>query len=219
MKRVCFCLCALMLLTFGISALAATEAVEQRVVDLPADQNKLYVSVVGDTTDVRYQRVLGWFTTNSILKSIKDQTHFNAVVTGTPTYRDRYQPNTKTLPMVRLQNTDGVVLLEVAGADLTSDKALSARFTECLSRPWLPWRKHHGAPDNCPKPEPQPNPQPQPNPEPQPNSQPQPDEPSDVGPVPSDLPPGWLLLLVAVLAGGLAVASWGHENFHDKKVS
>ena len=49
---------------------------EERVVNLPQDQGKWYVSVVGNATDARYNEIVGWFDTNASLKKLKDQVHF-----------------------------------------------------------------------------------------------------------------------------------------------
>ena len=38
---------------------------QERVVNLPNDQGKWYVSVVGNASDAAYRRVLGWFEANA----------------------------------------------------------------------------------------------------------------------------------------------------------
>ena len=44
---------------------------EERVVNLPNDQAKWYISVVGNANDTRYNEVLGWFASNASLLKLK----------------------------------------------------------------------------------------------------------------------------------------------------
>lgn len=55
--------------------------VQERVVDLPQDDYKPYLTVFGKSTDPRYQELVKSFEQNPTLKAIKDQTHFNAIST------------------------------------------------------------------------------------------------------------------------------------------
>ena len=63
---------------------------EERIVSLPQDQGKWYVSVVGNATDSRYNEIVGWFDTNASLKKLKNQVHFCPVTSDTAIYQARY---------------------------------------------------------------------------------------------------------------------------------
>ena len=99
-------LCLLAVLTAVTPCLADTVngvLAEERVVNLPQDQGKWYVSVVGNATDSRYNEIVGWFDTNASLKKLKDQVHFCPVTSDTAIYQARYACNVKGLPTVRMQ--------------------------------------------------------------------------------------------------------------------
>jgi hypothetical protein len=183
---------------------------EERVVNLPQDQGKWYISVVGNATDPRYNEIVGWFDNNAGLKKLRNQVHFCPVTSDTAIYQSRYAANVKGLPTVRMQKPDGIVVYEAAGKNIPMTAAgLNGALAGAVSnaqglRPVLPWRREmeRRCPGPCPNP--QPNPQPQPDPEPQPIDDGGPpilDDP----PVESTLPWGLLpLLCVAGLAVGIA---------------
>ena len=183
---------------------------EERVVNLPQDQGKWYVSVVGSATDARYDEIVGWFDSNASLKKLKNQVQFCTVTSDTAIYRERYAPNVKGLPTVRMQKADGTVVYEAAGKNIPMTAAgLNGALAGAVStaqgiRPILPWRRdmERRCPGPCPSP--QPNPQPQPDPEPQPiddGGMPHIDD----QPAESPAPWGWLPpLCVAGLAVGIA---------------
>ncbi|MFZ5833148.1 MAG: hypothetical protein ACOY3P_23930 [Planctomycetota bacterium] len=183
--------------------------VEERIVRLPQDESKWYVSVVGDATDARYNEIAGWFDTNASLKKLKNQVHFCPVRTSTAIYQQRYAPNVKGLPTVRVQKPDGVVVYEAAGKNLpmTAEGLYGAIAGAVNSaqglRPILPWRRdmERRCPGPGPCPTPNPTPQPQPDPEPQPLDD---GGPPDLDPQPAAQ--GWPLWgLVLLVNGGFLV--------------
>lgn len=182
--------------------------VEERVIDLPADQNKWHVSVVGTPGDLKYETVKGWFDSHASLKHLKAQTHFHPIATTSTMYRDRYAPNTPNVPCVRIQSADGEVQYQVCGPDIpmSADALNQAIRTELL-------RRRRCGPDGCPSPQPRPQPQPEPLPDPEP----QPLDhtgPPDVAPEPkSGMPPWWLLIGLGVFGAGAGVASKWKETY------
>ena len=159
--------------SFADTASANGVLAEERVVNLPNDQGKWYISVVGNANDTAYLRVLGWFEANPSLKGLKNKVHYCPVTTGTPIYQERYAPNMKGLPTVRVQKADGVVVYEAAGSNLPmTAEGLYGAIAGAVSnaqglRPILPWRRDMER--RCPGPGPCPTPNPQPNPDPQPD--------------------------------------------------
>ena len=114
-------LCLLVVFAAAAPCLADTVngvLAEERIVSLPQDQGKWYVSVVGNATDPRYNEIVGWFDTNASLKKLKNQVHFCPVTSGTAIYQARYASNVKGLPTVRMQKPDGTVVYEAAGKNL-----------------------------------------------------------------------------------------------------
>lgn len=161
---------------------------QERVVNLPQDQGKWYVSVVGDANDARYQQLLSWFDTNEQLKGLRDQVHYYRIRTDGAMYRDRYAPNVKGLPTVRVQDASAVVIYEAAGANIPMTPeglygAIANDVSKVTGRPLLlPWRRNHTHPNNgpCPTPNPNPNPVPVPPDPPAPPLDPGPSGPPKV---------------------------------------
>ena len=89
-------LCVLALFAAVASCVADTVngvLAEERVVNLPNDSGKWYVSVVGNVNDARYREVLGWFDTYPGLAKAKSQVHFCPVASDTALYKERYAGN------------------------------------------------------------------------------------------------------------------------------
>jgi hypothetical protein len=164
---------------------------EERIIDLPQDGNKLYVTVIGDSADSKTQKVVGWFSTNPELRNIRAKTHFNVIPTKTELFRDRYAATVAETPCIRVQDADGVVLYQCSGDKVpySAEATAKAINTQC----WERWRQRHQ-----PKPIVEPAPVPAPEPEPvvvQPDVEPEP-EPE------ASFPWGWL---VGLVGAGLAV--------------
>lgn len=175
MNRYLLLVCLVLGVVLGIVAPCMGDTIngvlsEERVVRLPQDQGKWYISVVGDASDARYQEVLGWFTSVESLKTLKDQVHFCQVTTNAPTYKERYATNVKGLPTVRVQSDQGVVIYEAAGKRMPmTGEGLYAAIAIAVngSEELLPWRRNHVHPRPEPKPDPKPilpilDPEPQP---------------------------------------------------------
>lgn len=192
---------------------------EERVVNLPKDQDKWYVSVVGDTRDASYRRVLEWFKTDPNLMKLRAQVHFCVVQKGTAIFNERYASNIKGLPTVRMQLPNGKVVYEAAGKNLPMTPAglygaiADAAQTAQGCRPLLPWRR--GIDNRC-----RPNPNPEPTPEPLPEPDPMPEPPIDDGgapifdePEPAPAEPAanpYLWLPLALLGGGVVGLTMGY---------
>ncbi len=205
-------ICVMLILGCATTVSMATEPLygvitEERIINLPNDQAKWYVSVVGNSSDVNYQKVIGWFNTNAKLKKLKDQVHFCPVTKGTAIYMDRYAKNVNGLPTVRVQRANGETVYEAYGNNIPmSAEGLNGAIAEQV----LPWRKQ--VDNRCrPKPSPKPEPNPPLDPEPQPiidGSVPDMDAPARRG-LPAVV--SVLLLVAATLAGGVTglVVEWG----------
>ena len=196
-------LCIAALLATAFPCLAGTTGVapaEERVVNLPQDQARLYISVVGEANDARYREVVGWFNRDANLMKLRVQVHFCPVTTQTAIYTERYAPNVKALPTVRMQKSDGRVIYEAAGRQIPATAAeLNAALTES-TRLILPWRREIER--RLPA-------QPDPLPDPLPDSTPEPEPQPSVGPTPIAAPPVWYLA-AACLALFLVGAGAGY---------
>ncbi len=211
MKRL---ICVLLILGYAATVSMAIEPLygviaEERIVNLPNDQSKWYVSVVGNKQDARYQEIVSWFNTNEKLKKLKDQVHFCPITNNTTIYKERYAKNVIGLPTVRVQKSDGEVVYESYGNNIPmSADGLNGAIAERV----LPWRKQvddRRRPRPCPSPSP--SPAPPLDPEPQPiidGDVPDMDTPSRRG-VPAMVVV--LLLVGSTLAGGVTglVVEWG----------
>ncbi len=195
--------------------LAASEQyAEERVIDLPMDSQKWYISVIGDPDDARFKRILLQFDRNEYLKNLKSQVHFWVVPTDGPAYGARYEKNTKVVPAIRVQQSNGNVVWEAASGEIPATPGgLYAAIRNSSLRamailPWrrngtvLPWRykMENDCPDNvCPVPQPTPLVPLPVDPKPAPIN--------DGGPpeFEEDTTPWWLVAILAVfssLAGG-----------------
>ncbi len=207
MKRLLLALC----LVFAALAPCFADTVngvlaEERVINLPNDQGKWYISVVGDSKNAQYQTILKWFETDASLYKLKRQVHFCQIASNTAIYRERYSPNVKGLPTVRLQTHQGIVIYEAAGDNLPFTPeglygAMAGNVYKVQRRLLLPWRRNHVHPNPCPTPGPEPILDPEP-------------QPIDDGgapifePVPSQssLPPLWLMLVALAISATAGVA-------------
>lgn len=170
----------------------------ERIVRLPEDGSKWYISVFGDN-DARYKEVVSWFDSGK-LKELKDQVHFNPVSKDSPLY-ERYAPSIKGLPLVRIQDASGAVVGEIAGNKLpASGEALYNAIADAVNgtEHWLPWRKHKADPD--PKPDPSPDPNHDPIPQPIDSG-----GPPVIEPVEDDVTPVLVCMALLVIGFGYSV--------------
>lgn len=223
MKRLLIALCALcMIFATAAPSFAGSAGVtngvlsQERVINLPKDQGKWYLSIVGQANDSQYQTILKWFQTDADLYRLRQQVHYIPVTTDKAVYETRYKTNISGLPTVRLQNSEGVVIYEAAGKNLPfTPEGLYGAFANDVAKaqrcPILPWRRNH----NCPTPSPQPDPDPNPAPDPEPG-------PIDDGgapdlPVPqSSLPPLWLMLTTLLVSAGIGVGVQWRDTYAKK---
>jgi hypothetical protein len=176
MKRflLCVLVCALATSAFAVDGVI----VKERIVNLPNDQVKWYLSVVGDPADSQYATVVNWFKSGD-LKKLRNQVHYREIAKGTAAYNERYARNIKGLPTVRLQDHEGVVIYEAAGTSLpmTSGGLYGALADGVMAAQGITFG------GGCPfgRPCPKPNPQPDPAPDPVPDEDPEPEPIVDGG--------------------------------------
>ncbi|MHB8107845.1 MAG: hypothetical protein ACYDH4_10530 [Candidatus Cryosericum sp.] len=214
MNKLLLCLCVLALcVTPCFAGVADGVLATERVVNLPNDSGKWYVSVVGDVNDARYREVSGWFTTDAGLVKLKNQVHFRQVTSATAVYKERYAANVKGLPTVRMQRPDGTVVYEAAGKNLPMTAGgLRGALADSVSTaqgilPLLPWRREIER--RCPTPKPD-------TPDVAPDDDPAPPILNDGGtpdmnaePAEQQVPWVWLAVLcVGGGLGGIVVGYW-----------
>jgi len=140
-------LLATMLLACASSLYAGTQ---ERVVNLPQDGDKLFVTVFGDTADCA--RITGWFNAVPELKAVKSRTHFNVYPTTGNMYQQRYAKSIKRLPTVKVQTADSDKLFQLSGPSLTTGEALAKHLnTGCIRR----WGNCCPQQEAAPEPEPE----------------------------------------------------------------
>lgn len=214
-------LLALVLLTASVLPTVAAEApifkvdpaygavyVQERIVVLPQDQDKLYLTVVGDPNDPQVKTVLNWFNTHNDLVAIKNQTHYRFMPTTGDSeparyFRARYSAKTPYVPCIRLQKADGTLVVDLGPNQIPATpealfNAVNRPATECF-------RKNN---NSCPNP----------NPSPAPNTDPTP------GPIHRTEPPAkpaskfpWILLGFVTLCGaGVGVYQKYRETYASK---
>lgn len=217
MKRLLFVLCMVLAASTCFADKVNGVLSEDRVVKLPQDSGKWYVSVVGDAKDAQYQMIMKWFSQDIPLRKLKAQVHFCPVKSSSVAYKARYATNVKGLPTVRLQNSQGVVIYEAAGKNLPfTSQGLYGAFAGSVSKaqgvPILPWRRNHAHPS--PQPRPCPTPDDNFDPEPQPIDDGE--EPNFDEPVQSSLPPLWLMLATLVVSAGAGLTVKWRDTYAKK---
>ncbi len=223
MKQLLFALCLILMASTCFADKVNGVLSEDRVVNLPQDQGKWYISVVGDVRDAQYQTIMKWFSRDVSLRKLKAQVHFCPIKSNSAIYKARYSTNVKGLPTVRLQNSQGVVIYEAAGKNLPfTAQGLYGAFAGSVKKaqgvPILPWRRNHRHPCPSPGPTPAPNPDFNLDPEPQPIDD---GAAPDFDGVPDDdnqssLPSLWLMIGTLVVSAGAGfVVEWG--NTYSKK--
>lgn len=183
---------------------------EKRIVELPQDGDKPYVSIMGDPRDPKFHEVVKWFETNETLKSVKAQTHYRVYTTSDPTYKARYAGSLPALPAIRVQNAQGERLYQASGGNLpmTGEAVANVFTTECFRRWCRP----------APQPEPEPDYEPYVPPSPD-QPVPQPDVQPDVVPASStnDLAVILASILVGLTGGGIGGLVRGYKDQHYPK--
>jgi len=222
MNRVLLSVCLLLAVLAAVVPASADIATangvlaEQRVVNLPNDQGKWYISLVGNANDTTYLRVLGWFDANASLKGLKNKVHFCPVTSDAAIYQVRYASNVKGLPTVRVQKADGTVVYEASGKNLPmTAEGLYGAIAGAVNaaqgiRPVLPWRREMER--RCPGPGPTPTPPPDPDPQPIDDGGP----PDLEGPVASVLPAWWAMLIALAAGSASGVARKWRETYQQK---
>ena len=147
---------------------------QERVVDLPQDSEKWYLSVVGSTKNEHYLTLLKWFNEDPNLRKFRSMVHYRTIEKGTAVYNERYYPNLKGLPTVRLQKSDGEVVYEAHASALPlSAGGLYGILTDSSSEAqgfglFRPWGNRRRICPVCPRPNPVPDPPPPNDPPPAP---------------------------------------------------
>lgn len=218
MKRLLLVLCVVLMASTCFADTVNGVLSEDRVVNLPNDQGKWYISVVGNASDAQYQTIAKWFSQDAALRKLKAQVHFNLVKSSSAMYKARYARNVKGLPTVRLQNHQGVVIYEAVGKNLPFTSlglygAFAGSVSEAQGTPILPWRRNHV----CPRPNPCPSPEPNFDPEPQPiDDGGQPDFDLAPAPIQSSLPPLWMMLITLAVSAGIGIAVQWRDTYTEK---
>jgi len=179
---------------------------EERVIDLPQDSGKWYVTVYGEPGHESLSVITGWFRDHEGLAKLKRDTHFNTYTSNQAIFKSRYAKGTPTLPAIRVQDAGGATVFLAAGNEIPMTpealhNAIAIAVNEA-SAPLLPWRRGierelkdlHNRPVD-----------PEPAPDPRLDAPPSDgDGPPEMEAAPTGLPTGMVVLLsvLSSLAGG-----------------
>lgn len=177
----------------------------ERVNDLPEDGKKWYIMVFSDNPEHNT-----WFQSDTHLVHLRKQVHYTWVGSNSPMYKERYAKSTPKLPCIRLQDSTGKVVYNVAADKVpATSRLLSYSLHDSI-------REYRQASRNCPdgncRPRPSPGPVDPPVDPLTPDEIPTitPDEPAV--PLSEDgMPPLWAL----ALAAGVGVLGAGAKHFAD----
>ena len=143
---VCLCLIAAVFATLAPCYAQPANGViaNERIVRLPQDGDKWFVSVVGDPQDARYNEIVSWFDSGSLL-ALKNSVHFNAIDSNSAIFADRYADMTPELPMIRVQNAKGVIYSQVCGNSIPmSAQSLNAQIAQDVAARTAPRTSRRG---------------------------------------------------------------------------
>lgn len=96
----------------------STEALTgKQVLQLPQDENKLYLTLYGNGDDERFIQLKKWFNENAELKAIRAQTHYAAIDTNSKLFKDRYadEIDSASQPCIRVVTPGGLEVLRIDG--------------------------------------------------------------------------------------------------------
>jgi len=195
---------------------------QERVITLPQDQGKWYVSIFGNKADPKYQSLQSWFKTHDGLKSLRSQVHFNEYSPDQLRFK-RYAENMPALPFVRVQNEKGVVASEYSAQQIPiSPEALYSGIRNDITNKTSGFLFRRRL--LCPRPSPQRRPCPSPCPKP-----PAPPTPPVIivdpigppvlppDPKPASHNPTWWLCILSSLAGaGIGLAQGWKDVYHPE---
>lgn len=87
--------------------------VAERVVQLPQDESKTYLTVFGSPRDAEYKQLKSWFSSNPDLSAFRDQTRYNEIETTSALYQGRYKNHVPSGTLVRFQDSEGNVIVDL----------------------------------------------------------------------------------------------------------
>lgn len=193
---------------------------QERVITLPQDQGKWYVSIFGEKSDPQYQKLQSWFKTNDGLKSLRSQVHFNEYSPDQLRFK-RYAKDMPALPFVRVQTEKGSVASEYSAQfiPISADALYNGIRTDLTTSDTTHLRRWRLFCPRPPCPGPGPGPGPGPCPCPTPPVDPPPVDPPVIvdppvgppvlppDPKPASHNPTWWLCILSSLAGaGIGLA-------------
>lgn len=119
-----------------ISELSEAEITGNQVLDLPQDENKLYLTLYGNPNDEHYRELKSWFATNPGLVAIRRQTHYSAIDTTSKLFKERYADEVREIFCIRFVTPGGVELLRIDGKRIPmSERSLNNGIrTELIKR-------------------------------------------------------------------------------------
>lgn len=194
------------------NAQADSPSVQERVITLPQDGGRWYLTIYGATHDQQYQTLRLWLQTHDGLSTLRSQTHYNEYITT----NTRYQRYAASLPgpvCIRLQNSKGVVTSEFWSDNipLTAEALFNGIKKDlkdktswgCINR------------KRCPTPAPTPAPAPAPAPVDTPPVLE--DEPPVIEPEPKPSFPWILMVVVAIIGAGIGLGQGFKKEHLDSK--
>jgi hypothetical protein len=140
LKYAKLCLAIVAAILLGAVCVASLPAAQ--VADLPQDQCKWHLSIVGEARDPVYNKLVLWFDAHTELRRLRNQTHYHVVNTKSRVF-ELYRKHTPKLPCLRLQQADGTTVYECTAGDIppTADSLLDSLNSklcpngQCFRRP------------------------------------------------------------------------------------
>jgi hypothetical protein len=112
----------------------------ERVIDLPQDQNRWYVTVIGDPDNAQFRQITAWFNTHPELVQIARATHYSEMSTRSTMYTGRCNQSAQfappSTPCIRIQDQTGNVVYQVSGKNipLSPEGLVNSMQATCFRR-------------------------------------------------------------------------------------
>lgn len=112
----------------------------ERVIDLPQDHNRWYVTVIGDPDSAQYRQITEWFATHPDLRKIAQATHYTEMSTRSTMYAGRCNQSAQfappSTPCIRIQDHSGNVVYQVSGRNipLSPEALVNSMQATCFRR-------------------------------------------------------------------------------------
>lgn len=109
------CLCACIPASAQDMGYTTQQVTNEQQLDLPQDENRLYLTIYGDPSDERFTEIQRWFEENKGLSFIKSHMHYATIDVNSSLFAERYANEITETPCVRIVTPEAIEILRIDG--------------------------------------------------------------------------------------------------------